>query len=309
MSGSKKLKFQQTLIPFLLLAFKRSSSLQQVQEWVEQHKFHTNWETIEWQGWRLPATKEKHPWCGIWNTIGCVKEQLHKMLGKGNRVYVKHFQRFCYRACCKECYPRWIVRLANNSTKRIEKYSHIHNKKSIHLFLCPPPSQYHLPIEILQKRAMGIIKKAQIEGGAIILHPFRFKENVRLFCPGPHFHLVCFGTEDKIRSAFGMYGWFIKDCHERRSVFQTFCYLLSHCGVKNDKHALKWFGKLSYNKFKVEKEPKNNKCPVCKNKFVHIFHKGIQAIIQPDKMYEGLLDSDGKWYETKEDPRKFVKDV
>ena len=67
---------------------------------------------------------------------------------------------------------------------------------------------------------------------AAIFHPFVFKKEIRQWYPRPHFHLVGFGSEQKIKQAFGKYGWYVKDKEERKSTFQTFCYLLSHAGVK-----------------------------------------------------------------------------
>jgi len=34
-----------------------------------------------------------------------------------------------------------------------------------------------------------------------------------------------------IENAFGRYGWYVKNKGTRNSIFQTFCYLLSHCGI------------------------------------------------------------------------------
>ena len=99
-----------------------------------------------------------------------------------------------------------------------------------------------------------------------------------------------------------MYGWYVKDKGFRNSVFQTFCYLLSHCGVRKGSHAVSWIGSLSYSKLKVEKEPKITCCPVCQDKFVEIYYDssdGIHPIVPPDKNYEGLVEDDGGWYPVK----------
>src|SRR3972149_647770 len=295
----------QTLIPFLRPAFKRTvSCLASVADFVEEYKFLTNWDKVEYQGWHLPAVSESHSWCGLWKTVGCLQDRLHTKLGKGRVYYVKHYQRSCYRSSCKICYLKWIARQANNATKRIETYSmKNNNKKPIHLILCIPPSQHDNPVKVLRQRMSHILKLGKIEGAAVVFHPFRFNRTQRQWYPSPHFHLVGFGNEYEIRNAFGRYGWFVKDVGERRSVFQTFCYILSHCGVQQRYKSVTWFGGVSYSNLQVEKEPKITKCPICGGGFEEIYYAGeVHPVVPPDKPYEGLVDAEG-WYsvETKKE--------
>lgn len=293
---SKPAKQLLSLIPFLVPASKRTISiLSTVVSFVEEYQFCTNWDDIEHEGWKLPATREKHYWCGLWKTVGCLNEKLHEKLGKGKRVYIKQFQRCCYRASCKECYTKWIARQADVATRKIEYYSKKMNMKPIHLILCIPQSQHGLPVEKLRDRMNDVLKKAQWKGGTIIFHPFRFDKTNRIWYYSPHFHLVGFGYRFQIAQAFGKYGWFIKIEDERESVFQTFCYLLSHCGIKKGRHTVTWTGDLSYSKLKLEKEPKITCCPVCGGDFMPIYHDGIHPVVPPDAPYEGLVDSDGLW--------------
>jgi len=79
-------------------------------------------------------------------------------------------------------------------------------------------------------------------------------------------------------------------------VFQTFCYLLSHCGIKKKVHTVSWFGKLSYSKLKVPKEPRITCCPICGGEFMPIYYDGIHPVVPPDTYYEGLVDDDGGWF-------------
>lgn len=58
----------------------------------------------------------------MWQSLGCLNSKQHKKLGKGNRIYLKQFQRSCYRPACKECYPKCIARQANVATQRIKKF-------------------------------------------------------------------------------------------------------------------------------------------------------------------------------------------
>lgn len=300
------------LTDFVDPASKRTISiLATVANFVEDYKFLTNWQTVEYQGWYLPVTAEPRCWCGLWRTVGCRQTELHKKLGKGKMIYLKQFQRSCYRAKCKVCYLKWIARQANAATRRIETYSQKCNKKPIHLILCVPPSQHEIPVKVLRQRMSKIQKIAKIKGTAVIFHPFRFNHKQRNWYPSPHFHLVGFGSERNIKNAFGSYGWFIKNMGQRESVFQTFCYLLSHCGINKDYKTVTWYGSLSYSNLHVEKEPKITKCPICGGDFEEIYYYTkygeFNPVVPPDKPYEGLVEPEG-WYPVYTDPEPVISE-
>ena len=294
---TKNKKQNQSLVPFLRPAFKRTISiLSAVADFVDDYKFFTNWDILEFQGWHLPAIAEPHYWCGLWKTIGCLNVNLHEKLGKGGLIYIKKFQQSCYRPCCKICYLKWIARQANAATRRIEAYQKHPNQKPIHLILIVNKTQHDTSVKILRQRMSHILKLANIEGCAVVFHPFRFNKELRTWYPYPHFHLVGFGNKNDIKNAFGRYGWYVKDAGERHSVFQTFCYLLSHCGVKSGYKTVTWYGKLSYSNLHVEKEPKITKCPVCGGEFEEIYYLELfHPVVPPSKPYEGLVDAEG-WY-------------
>lgn len=287
----------QTLLPFLRPASEQSNStLQNTVDFVEEYKFLTNWMEVEHQGWKLPAISEPHDWCGLWKTMGCNRTDLHERLGKGRLTYIKQFRRSCYRAKCKSCYTNWIVRQANASTRRIEAYYEKSKQKPIHLILAVPNSQYNTPVKILRKRMTHILKLGKIVGAAVVFHPFRFRKGDRRWYSAPHFHLVGFGKKSDIVNAFGKYGWYVKEAGERDSVFQTFCYLLSHCGIQKGYQAVTWFGSLSYSKLHIPKEPRITKCPLCDSEFEELYYEeAFHPVVPPDKHYEGLVDGEG-WH-------------
>ncbi len=68
-------------------------------DFVTERKICTNWDDIEYNGWHMISTKPKHDWCGMWQTVGCLNSEKHKMLGKGKRVYLKQYVGSCYRLC------------------------------------------------------------------------------------------------------------------------------------------------------------------------------------------------------------------
>ncbi|HXX05717.1 MAG TPA: hypothetical protein VEJ68_02735 [Candidatus Bathyarchaeia archaeon] len=285
-----------SLIKYFCSASKQSNQiLAAVAAFVTEHKILSNWMTVGQDGWILPCTLDKYDWCGIWTTIGCLKNKLHEKLGKGRRNYIKQYQRSCYRPSCIHCYLKWIARQANRATRRIEEYAERTGQKPIHLMLMANKNQYDLPYKLLRKRMMEILKMAQWEGGAVIFHPFKFNENTRQFYYSPHFHLVGFGRKNKITRTFGMFGWYVKIGEERISVFQTFCYLLSHCGIRKRHHVVTWIGELSYSKVPSEKESKITCCPVCGGEFVPVYYEGEHPIVRPERHFEGLVDSDEHW--------------
>ena len=282
---------QQTLTQYQLPASKQSK----VEQYIEEHKFFTNWVNVEHDGWRLPATQEPHYWCGIWKSEGCLNREGHEKLGKGRRVYLKQYQRSCYRGSCRTCYRKWIAREANKATRRIEAYANLSKQKPIHVLLSVPEYQYHNSVKDLRENMRLIINKINLTGTMVIFHPFRFDNKIRKFYYAPHFHLVGFGYMQGIVQAFSKYGWFIKFLGVRESVFQTVSYLMSHSGIKKGNHTVTWLGRLSYSKLRLEKEPPLTHCPVCGQKFVVIYHDGIHPVVPPDKMYEGLVDGED-WY-------------
>lgn len=294
--NSSRIK-NQTLIPFLCPASKPSEP-----DYFEEHQFMTNWYTVQHEGWHLPGTKDEHDWCGLWQTRGCLNVEGHKHSEHKNQIYVKQYQRSCYRPDCKKCFRKWIARQANRSTRRIEKFQKQSGMKSKHILLSVSEWDYGKPIEELRKKAYSILKSVHCIGGTFIFHPFRFNKKLRLYYYSPHFHIVGFGIIIGIAESFRKNGWFVKDLGIRESVFQSFYYLLSHCGIKKGFHALTWFGDLSYSKLKIEKEPDSSICPVCNQKLVLIYHDGIHPVAPPDQIFEGFVDP-FDWYEVETMPK------
>ncbi len=258
----------------------------------------TNWKSISYDGWKLPATKSQYSWCGVWHIIGCLNSRLHRLLGKGKLVYVKKFQKSCYRGSCCICYVKWITREALSARNRfstyLENHQELRGKKPRHFIFLPPPSQYNLGYDKLKEKLMDVLKILEYDGG-IFFHPFAPDRKSEEWEKRPHFHGVGFSNVE-IAKAFGKHGWYVKDCGERKILFKLFCYLLSHCGIKKGKHSIVWVGKLSYRKLKSKKEKKITSCPLCNGKFGPVTHEGPHPIVPPDEPYEGALNDDGKWH-------------
>ncbi|MBM3910807.1 MAG: hypothetical protein FJ356_04075 [Thaumarchaeota archaeon] len=257
-----------------------------------------NWNNIRFDEFRLPGTKEAHYWCAEWKTLGCVNDKEHKLKGYGNKAFVNHFQRFCYRPDCKECYQKWIDRESDRATKRIKKYQRISGERPIHVVLSPSQNNSNPPEKLLRKQAMMILKEVNVKDGALILHPWRFDRTKSEWYSSPHYHFVGFGWFRNLELVARKYGWKVLYKGVRGNIFGTFQYLLSHCGIKDKRHAITWLGKLSYGKLKVEKTTKSNKCSICSKELVPIYYAGTHPVIPPDKPFLGIIDSED-WYEVK----------
>lgn len=290
----------QKLTNFVDPAFKQSNIPEGFsEEFYWKYQFMTNWNTIQKYGWKLPATEEPHPWCGQFQTKGCLNVKAHAKLGFGNKVWIRHYPRSCFRPVCKICFKKWIGRQASRATQRIEEYIRQNKgKKPFHVFFSPPENLRNIPYKKLKKYVNAIIKEAGIEGGGLIFHPFRFNKNTRNWYWSPHFHLVCFGSFRKLEAVFGWRKWYVGNMGFRKSVFHTFHYLLSHCGIRKGNHSVTWLKGLSYCKLKVEINTDFDKCPCCKTKLVPVFYTEFHPVVPPDPYFEGFVDADG-WYEEK----------
>ena len=58
------------LLPILIDSVKKTfeqsnSILQNISDFVSEHKFCSNWLDVKHQGWKLSAISEPHDWCGL----------------------------------------------------------------------------------------------------------------------------------------------------------------------------------------------------------------------------------------------------
>jgi len=205
----------------------------------------TNWYSIEHDGWHLPAIEDKREDCGKWLTKGCLNVKAHEGTQFAGKVFIKTFQRWCFRASCEECSRKWRGREANKATRRIEAYIKKSKDKPKHIIISVPNWLYHKPINELRKDAYKILSKVNAVGGTLICHPFRYHKEIKQWYFSPHFHVIGFGWIENTKEIYHKEGWVVKNLGVRKSVFGTFHYQLSHAGVKKGFHTLVWFGRLS----------------------------------------------------------------
>jgi len=254
----------------------------------------SNWYTIEQDGWHLPATKEQREDCGKWLTKGCLDVFAHKNTEYSGKVFIKTFQKSCYRADCEVCFKKWMAREANKATRRIEKYEELSKQLAKHIVISVPSWLHYKPVKELRKESYRILKLVNCKGGTLIFHPFRYHKDTNSWYFSPHFHVIGFGWITNVEEIYRKGGWIVKNKGVRDSVFATFYYQLSHAGVKKGVHTLTWFGDLSYSKLKIEKEPNVDVCPLCSAKLRPVFHYGLfGGVPPPETLIEMYVEPEG----------------
>jgi len=248
----------------------------------------TNYEHLEWDGWNLPMSGESKEDCGQWAWRGCLD---HKAHGDG-KIRAQTYQLCCFRASCPKCSGKWAKRSTARILERL-KASKKNQKFLKHVVVSPPTWLQHKPIEELRKQARIMAKRAGIEGGLDIVHPFRKKG--KDWYLSPHFHYLAFGWVSATNDIFQKNGWLVKNIGIRENPIGTIMYLLSHAGVKKRRHTITWFGELSYSKLKIEKVDFHIKCPNCDANFQRLicFRKGW--VVKPPPIKMDLSDDYVGW--------------
>ena len=252
-----------------------------------------NWFKISHDGWHLPATFDKHDWCGLWAYRGCLNVPGHAGTECSSKAFIKTYARSCYRADCELCWKKWLARESNKATRRIEKAEKQSKKHVKHIILSVPRWLYGKSKKEQSKIARNILKAVNCEGVAMIYHPFRYNRDTKIWYYSPHFHCLGFGWIENVVETYNKEGWIVKNKGTRESTFSTFYYILSHAGIKKRNHALVWSGSLSYGKLKLVKDEKDvKKCPYCNEKLNEVYFIGEFGHKPPDLDCELYDDSD-----------------
>ena len=236
--------------------------------------------------------------CGKTLIFGCLDVEAHSQacLDKDvvGKVFIDLRKRTCLRAKCPTCYEKWAGKEAHKIEYRLSQWKS--SGKAIHLMVSVPRDLWYIPLEDLRPRIYKVARRVGFFGGSCIVHPFRQK---CVYCGSPkdtllerclncghshfkwffspHFHLIGFGwiRGDRVKEQYEKSGWISKNLGVRDSVFSTAHYQLSHCGTKEGKHSVTWFGRLSYNKLRVVPEiVEKRTCPLCGAELVRLLWVG-----------------------------------
>ncbi len=250
------------------------------------------WKTMmDKDGWKLPATFDSYNICGKGFFKICSLDK-----------FVKRFVYHCGRIGCEICAKRAGSRMAKKIERRIWLYS-LRTKHLTKGRKNPLPSHVIEAIDPKddfwnwkKEKQVSTLKKvrklAGISGGAEINHLWAFdKSDLKPFYR-PHKHLIAYGwikpnASELIKKEFGINLVYFKvrngTLRNRVDVFAVAFYQLSHCAVKQNKHSIKWFGNLSYNKisnktleqykdeeYRLQDEEieKTKCCPICNERLI-----------------------------------------
>ena len=258
---------------------------------------------IQYEGWELAGKSEPYSIergdksnCGEWVYYGCKNVSKHKnnlLTNNPNPVFVKPTKYNCNRLRCSECYTRASYERSLKIEKRIKhfrKTSGFYDSRSIlqetHVIVSPRV-EINDTYESIRSKVVKKLQDVGLVGGVLVVHHFRCEDR-KYDKKGLHFHAVGFADRARVdglevKKQFKIPGgMIIKNKGSRKSVRKTISYLLSHCSVKEGKHSITWFGKLSYSQMKsplpTQKElsdlEKVRCCPMCQERLVRLDYVG-----------------------------------
>lgn len=242
--------------------------------------------------------------CGELIFTGCISPA-HE-----GKAYVEAHKGNCGRAQCPVCHEGWLIDTTKKTEHRITEAEKILVKwgwrrhKPIHVTVNPEPSLWEQYLDVakfnkLRRKAQAIAKKAGFSGGSIIYHPERSRcgdcggklvgkafdkhckacgsKNIVWYF-SPHWHLFGFGWITGTKAISEVTGYVVKNHGIRSSIGATIYYQLSHCGIREGKQTLVWFGILHYSKLKIDPyvpEPVGSMvCPICGDKLRLVRYEG-----------------------------------
>lgn len=254
-------------------------------------------------GGRLPIIDDDRPSYFYDGHDGILNDAAKPVLpGKGDagpdcqesiRMHCNHCDAYftitssCMLRTCPHCFRKWAAKEARVSSMRIWSGVSIiaprrTGRRIVH---CVVSFEASGDLTSQRKRALKELKRHGISGGMVIYHPFR--DDGDGYVPDGYVHFHCIGLArgnispgDNPEVIFKV----IIDARRKdyrgyrgpKEISCTVFYLLTHCGIVNGRHALTWFGELSYNALSnavlVEKIPYMNevfnhkpkhRCPIC----------------------------------------------
>jgi len=174
----------------------------------------------------------------------------------------------CMLRTCPHCCGAWASKESKAAawrfwagSKRVAYARMIRREdlRRVHCVISIPESG---TLDTQRKTAIAVAKRQGLLGGTLIWHPFRFNDEEGYARDGyVHFHVAGMAAGD-IKPGDGKDGIVFKhiphpDGHYRgfQSVDEVramLLYALKHCGILEGRHALTWWGELSYNKLPMD---------------------------------------------------------
>lgn len=277
------------------------------------------------------VTDEKK--CGSYRgRWGCLNTQGHALplQLQGEKSWEQVYQHpvfySCHKWTCPRCFRSNVNREARRAEYRLKKAEERLGLKCEHVIASVPPERYSLTVAQMRALCIKALKSRGWMGGAILFHAFRLNRSTGYWFFSPHFHTLsipsstylcrncakrlcseCHGFEWLTRERFERDGWIVKVAvdnqgrgvaGERRSIFDTLKYQLSHCSVSTEQKrsvVVTWYGTCSYRQLTdIKYTPKKAECPYCGQKLVKVRYLGSRHLCvdreSPDFKYESHED-------------------
>jgi len=246
---------------------------------------------------------------------GCLHTELHEfpllLLGEKKwegQVFQHPVFYSCHRLSCPKCFRSAMVREARAVEGRLVEAEKFHGRAE-HIVASVPLEYYYLAngsysdFLVMRGLALKALARRDVVGGAMFYHAFREDKSGHWY-PSPHFHILgfilggyrcrvcvkqfcseCHGFEGLTRRCFEKDGfivkiaqdWFSGVAGERKSLYNTAKYQLSHASIRTDvkrPHVVTWFGVCSYRRLKFKYVLKKAVCPYCGGVLVRVRYLG-----------------------------------
>jgi hypothetical protein len=257
--------------------------------------------------------------CGNWATRGCDDLESHAQVGKDGKiregqVYYEHYKLCCWKPSCCICYPQWVVREAHRVEHKLLEVQRLHPElgKIEAGFIGVKGECLHTYGDYLasKKNAIKGLKERGVVAFALFPHPARYKNKVGYYssfhwhwigflspeyecrnCPNyPAGCFGCKGFEGRTRRVWNEDGYICKVFGERKSVYKTVSYELSHAGLIPDKKVFRIVTYVGFRALKVkvpvEVKPKRV-CPHDGNTLHRFLYIGSKQFFDGDRLVEG----------------------
>ena len=218
--------------------------------------------------------------CGQYRLIGCLDDS-HKNI-------IKKIKWSCHSRNCRVCWRNWAQQRARVVSDRlVAGVAHLAGphvakprvRRVLHVAVSVPPDSRD-PFTTtsgrkdLRRQARERLRRVVdgFDGGAVIDHAYRFTRGLNKAKFAPHFHFLVTGWFDMDKNTEiykkekGFVCKYLSALETKKDLYACVRYLLSHSssslGDVGDRskteHAVRYFGKFSYNQFRTETVLSNN---------------------------------------------------
>lgn len=187
----------------------------------------------------------------------------------------KHFNitKSCMLRSCPECAGPWASREAAITKARMERARAEFKTRLHHVVLSFKEAEINGKDEYdrFRKKCYNILKHHGVDGGGLVLHPWREDHNGEFNVEGIHCHAFAVGNWIRPGSGTELDECIIFKRIGELKYYKQYRYVFDHCGVSSRIHSITWFGNMSYRNFPKSAEEKRARglgraieCPDCK---------------------------------------------